>query len=108
MNGCVLINDTETVVRRCSVKKVFVEISQNSQENTCARDSSLMKLQGEAWDFINRETLAQVWLATLKSEWQRCFPKNFAKFLRTPFPKLIFPRFCFEKLFSIAKAGVLF
>ena len=25
--------------RRCSVKKVFLEISQNSQENTCARDS---------------------------------------------------------------------
>ena len=27
----------EAVVRRCSVKKVFLEISQNSQENTCAR-----------------------------------------------------------------------
>ena len=29
----------EAVVRRCSAKKVFLEISQNSQENTCARDS---------------------------------------------------------------------
>ena len=29
-------------------KKVFLEISQNSQENTCARDSSLMKLQTPA------------------------------------------------------------
>ena len=28
----------ETAVRRCSIKKVFLEISQNSQENTCARD----------------------------------------------------------------------
>ena len=28
---------TEAVVRRCSVKKVLLEISQNSQENTCAR-----------------------------------------------------------------------
>ena len=27
---------SETVVQRCSVKKVFLEISQNSQENTCA------------------------------------------------------------------------
>ena len=27
----------EAVVRRRSVKKVFLEISQNSQENTCAR-----------------------------------------------------------------------
>ena len=26
----------EVVVRRCSVKKMFLEISQNSQENTCA------------------------------------------------------------------------
>ena len=28
---------SEAVVQRCSVKKVFLEISQNSQENTCAR-----------------------------------------------------------------------
>ena len=31
-----------------SEKKIFLEISQNSQENTCARDSFLIKLQ--AWD----------------------------------------------------------
>ena len=31
--------------RRYSVKKVFLEISQNSQENTCVRDSFLIKLQ---------------------------------------------------------------
>ena len=35
----------EAVVRRCSVEKVFLEISQNSQENTCARASFLIKLQ---------------------------------------------------------------
>ena len=29
----------EVVVRRCSVKKVFLKPSQNSQENTCARAS---------------------------------------------------------------------
>ena len=28
---------TEAFVRNCSVKKMFLEISQNSQENTCAR-----------------------------------------------------------------------
>ena len=27
--------DKEAVVRRCSVKKVFLKSSQNSQENTC-------------------------------------------------------------------------
>ena len=34
----------EAVAQRCSVKKVFLEISQNSQENTCARVSFLIKL----------------------------------------------------------------
>ena len=29
----------EAVVQSCSVKKVFLEISQNSQENTCAKAS---------------------------------------------------------------------
>ena len=33
--------------RRCSIKKVFLEILQNSQENTCARDSFLIKLQAK-------------------------------------------------------------
>ena len=47
---------------------------QNLQENTCARVSFLIKLQAEACNFIKKETLA------------RCFPVNFAKFLRTPFP----------------------
>ena len=37
----------EAVSQRCSVKNVFLEISQNSQENTCARVSFLIKLQ--AW-----------------------------------------------------------
>ena len=31
--------------QRCSIKKVFLEISQSSQENTCARVSFLIKLQ---------------------------------------------------------------
>ena len=44
---------TEVVVWRCSIEKVFLEISQNSQENTCARASFLIKLQALA------ETLAQ-------------------------------------------------
>ena len=41
--------------------KVFLEISQNSQKNTCGRGSFLIKLHA----------------------WHRCFPVNFAKFLRT-------------------------
>ena len=39
----------EVVTQWCSVKKVFLEISQNSLENTCGRVSFLIKLQ--AFDF---------------------------------------------------------
>ena len=35
----------EVVVRRSSVKKVFLEISLHSQDNSCARVSFLIKLQ---------------------------------------------------------------
>ena len=50
--------------QRCSVRKAFLEILQNSQQNTCTRDSI---------------TLFE------KRLWHRCFRVNFAKFLRTPF-----------------------
>ena len=68
---------TEAVARRCSVKMVFLEISQNSQENTCARVSFLIKLQ--AVPGLRPATLLKKRLR------HRCFPVNFAKFLRTPF-----------------------
>ena len=61
--------------QRCSIKKVFLKISQNSQENTWARVSFLTELQAEACNFIKEKTLAQV------------FSCEFAKFLRTPFSK---------------------
>ena len=38
--------------QRCSVKKVFLKILQNSQENTCARVSFLIKLQTAAWSDV--------------------------------------------------------
>ena len=39
-----LKRSTKAVVQRCSIKKVFLEILQNPQENTCARVSFLIKL----------------------------------------------------------------
>ena len=36
----------KAVAQMCSVKKVLLEISQNSHENTCARVFFLIKLQG--------------------------------------------------------------
>ena len=49
---------------------MFLKISQNSQENTRARVSF----------FLRSATLLK------KRLWHRCFPRNFAKFLRTPSP----------------------
>ena len=65
--------EPEAVVRRCFVEKVFLEISRNSQENTCARASFLINLQALDLQLYQKETLTQV------------LPANFAKFLRTPF-----------------------
>ena len=50
----------ETATRGVPCKKVFVKISQNSQEITCARVSFQMKLQAEACNIIKKETLARV------------------------------------------------
>ena len=61
----------ETVVQRCYVKKVFLKISQSSQKNTCARVSFLLSCGPEACKKMRL--------------WRRCFPVNFATFLRTPF-----------------------
>ena len=41
-------------------EKLFLEFLQISQENTCARVSFLIKLQTEAYNFIKKETLAQM------------------------------------------------
>ena len=45
----------KAVAQSCSVKKIFFEISQNSQEMTCAKVSFLIKFY-----FIKKESLAQV------------------------------------------------
>ena len=51
--------------QRCSMKKGVLKHFSNSQENTCARGTFATLLK--------------------KRLWLRCFPVNFAKFLRTPF-----------------------
>ena len=62
---------SEAATRGVLCKKVFLEISQNSQENTCTRVSFLIKLQVSA--------------LLKKRFWHMCFPANFVKFLGTPF-----------------------
>ena len=51
-----MVKLSEAVVQRCSLKKVFLEISQKSQENTSVRVSFLIKLKALGVE----ETLAQV------------------------------------------------
>ena len=53
-------HNSEAVTQRCSVKNVFLEILENSQEKTCATVSFLIKLQAWAYNFIKKETLTQV------------------------------------------------
>ena len=57
-------------------KKIFLEISKNSQENTCARASFLIKSQ--ACSFIKKDALAQVF----SCEFYEIFKNTF--FHRTP------------------------
>ena len=65
--------DTFIYNRLCSMKKVFLEISQNSQENTCARVSFLIKFQL----YWKRDSSTGVFLPILLS-----FKNTF--FYRTP------------------------
>ena len=50
----------EAVIRGVLLKKVFLEISQNSQENSCARVSFLIKLQASISNFFQKQTLVQL------------------------------------------------
>ena len=58
----------EAVVQMCYVKNAFLELSYNSQENTCAR-----AFFNKVCNFIKKRLR------------RRCFLVNFMKFLRTPF-----------------------
>ena len=57
---------------------VFPEVSQNPQESNCVRVSFLIKLVASCLPACLPPLLK-------KRLWHRCFPVNFAKFLRTPF-----------------------
>ena len=51
---------TESAAGCVLSKKLFLEICKNSQENTCGRDSFLIKFQALACNFIKKESLAQM------------------------------------------------
>ena len=59
---------------KCSVKNVFLEISQNSQENNCARVCLLVKLQGSGvFLWILRNFLGHLFLQNASGD---CFWTN--------------------------------
>ena len=69
--------NSEAVAKRCSVKKVFLEISEKSQEDTCARATCLIKLQGWALQLYEKRgsgTGAFLWI--LRNFWEHLFLKN--------------------------------
>ena len=68
MRRTLVVKKSEAVVQRCSVKKKFLEILQNSLENTCAK----------VCNFNKKETLAQV------SSCQFCEICKNTFFYRTP------------------------
>ena len=53
-------------------KKVFLNISQVSEENTCAKASFLIKLP-EVCNFIKKETLAQVFFCQFYKTFKNTF-----------------------------------
>ena len=66
----------------CDVKKLYLEISQNSQENTCIRASFLIKLQGSGLQlYQKRNSGTGVFQWILRNFWEHPFyrtpPGNF-------------------------------
>ena len=55
---------------------MFLEILQNSQVNTCARVSFLIKLQASFSNFIKKETLAQVFSCEFCEIYKATFLQN--------------------------------
>ena len=74
---------TRSCHRRCSIKKLFLKISQCSQENTCVGFSFQLKLK-----MFRSATL--------------CVPINIVKFLRTPILKNICEQLLLQNLLWIS------
>ena len=77
---CCMTVVLEAVIRRCSVKKVFLKISQNSQENTCATVPFFF----QTCIFIKKETLTHVFCCKFCDIFKNTF------FYRTPLVALLF------------------
>ena len=77
--------------QRCSIGKVVLKISLNSQENTCSRVSFLIKLQ--AWGFYFQKQSSR---SVFK---KRCSENKQQIYRRTPIPKFDFNKVAIEITF---------
>ena len=68
-----LVEWSEAMARRHSVENVFIKISQNSQENTCARASFLIKLQMSPITLLEKETLAKAFSCEISQIFKNTF-----------------------------------
>ena len=61
----IVLRIAEAVVQRCFAKKMFLKISQNLQETTCARVSLLIQLQAlglQLYEKIDSGTGVFLWI----------------------------------------------
>ena len=65
---------SEAVVQWCSVKKMLLKISQNSQENTCAKAFFLKKLQAPHMEIQNSHS--QVFLNSCSERFPKIHRKH--------------------------------
>ena len=79
-SGALVLLESEEATGEVLRRKVFLKISQNSQENTGAKVSFSTKLQAEAWNIIKKETLAEVFSCESCEIFQNTFS---TKYLRT-------------------------
>ena len=79
LNSLVSKLSAKAVARRCSTKETFLEILQNSHEDTCVKVSLLMTLQDQACNFIKKESPVQVFSGEFSkttlyiTPWGNCF-----------------------------------
>ena len=68
--------NTEAVARRCFLKKMFLEILQNSQENNCVRVSFLIKLTISCKEYVEKNLLLMSVLLFIDVRLEICCVKS--------------------------------
>ena len=67
-----IIGRPEAFTRKCSVKRVFLKISQDSQKNACVRVSFLIKVAGLRPIILEEKTLTMhIWNPAIVKWWEQ-------------------------------------